>query len=224
MRLSIIIPTFDEEAALRDLLPRVLRLADEVVVSDGGSTDGTVEIARSCGARVVRGASGRGAQLNRGAGAAQADVLLFLHADTRLPAEATRLVRQAVAGGAVGGAFTMAFDDDRPSLRLWARVINLRSRLSGCPLGDQAQFVTRTAFAALEGFRDWPILEDLDFVRRLKRHGRTALIPRPVVTSARRYLRRGFARTVAINGAILTLYFLGVSPSRLARLYRPLLR
>ena len=221
MRLAIVVPTLDEEDALRRNLPAALAAADEVVVSDGGSGDGTVELARRLGARVLSGPVGRGGQLNRGAGAAQAaDVLLFLHADTTLPACGAAAVREAVASGASGGAFLLRFDVDRPAQRLGAWLINRRTRLLRLPLGDQAQFVTREAFARLGGFRDWPILEDLDFAIRLRRLGGMTLIEEPVTTAARRFRELGVPRTVATNWLIWTLYFLGVSPHRLARLYR----
>jgi rSAM/selenodomain-associated transferase 2 len=220
MRLAIVIPTLNEEAALRQLLPAALAAADEVVVSDGGSLDGTVEVARTLGARVVTGPPGRGGQLTRGADATDAPLLLFLHADTRLPPDGVERVRAAVAGGAAGGGFLMRFDARGARLRLGERLINARTRLIRCPLGDQAHFVTREAFRALGGYRDWPILEDLDFALRLRRHGRTALIDSPVTTAARRFVRQGVVRTVATNWLIWILYFCGVSPHRLARLYR----
>jgi len=220
MRLAIVIPALNEEAALRDLLPAALAAADEVVVSDGGSADGTVAVARELGARVVTGPPGRGGQLTRGAEATGAPLLLFLHADTRLPPDGIERVREAVAGGAVGGGFLMRFDTDGALLRLGERLINARTRLIRCPLGDQAHFVTREAFRALGGYRDWPILEDLDFALRLRRHGRTALIASPVTTAARRFVQQGVLRTVATNWLIWILYFCGVSPHRLARLYR----
>ena len=221
MRLAIVVPTLDEEDTLRRNLPAALAAADEVIVSDGGSGDGTVEIARRLGARVVSGPPGRGVQLNRGANATTAaDVLLFLHADTTLPARGAEAVREAVASGANGGAFLLRFDVDRPAQRLGAWLINRRTRLLRLPLGDQAQFVTREAFARLGGFRDWPILEDLDFAIRLRRLGGMALIEEPVTTGARRFLELGAARTVAINWLIWILFFLGVSPHPLARLYR----
>jgi rSAM/selenodomain-associated transferase 2 len=220
MRLAIVIPTLDEEAALAASLPAALGLADEVWVSDGGSRDATVRVARQLGARVVAGEAGRGGQLNRGARAAGAEILLFLHADTRLPPSAPRRVREAVVSGAVGGGFRVRYDDGRRVLRLGNRLIRLRTRLTGCPLGDQAQFATRAAFEALGGFREWPILEDLDFIRRLKRYGPTEIVDEDVVTSARRVLAHGVARSVATNYLIWALYFLGVSPHRLARLYR----
>ena len=217
--LAIVIPALDEERALPDFLPRALAAGDEVCVSDGGSSDATVEIARSLGARVVTGTPGRGPQLNRGARATDSEILLFLHADTRLPEKAADQVRQAIAGGAAGGGFLVRYEPARGSLRHAYRMVTLRTRLTGCPLGDQAQFVRRDVFEAMGGFNEWPILEDLDFMRRLKRRGKIAIIDRPVTTSARRFLRRGVWRTSATNYLIWFLYFLGVSPKRLARLY-----
>jgi hypothetical protein len=158
-------------------------------------------------------------QLNRGARETSAEVLLFLHADTRLPEGGIERVREAVEAGAEGGGFLLRFDVERPLLRLGAWLINRRTRLLGVPLGDQAQFVTRARFEELGGFREWPILEDLDLGRRLKRGGRLALLAPPVVTAARRFLTLGVTRTVATNWLIWVLYFAGVPPARLARLY-----
>ncbi len=220
MRLTIVIPTLDEERGLPDFLPPALLAADEVCVSDGGSSDATVEIARSLGARVVTGPAGRGAQLNRGARATDSELLLFLHADTRLPEGAADLVRQAVAGGAVGGGFRIRYEPAPGLVRIAHRFTDLRTWVTGWPLGDQAQFVRRDAFAALGGFREWPVLEDLDFIRRLRRRGRIAVIDRRATTSSRRFLRRGTLRTSATNYLIWILYFAGVSPVRLARLYK----
>ncbi len=221
MKLSIVIPTLDEAVHLSANLPQAMKLGDEVWISDGGSCDGTVALAESLGARTVTGPASRGGQLNRGAEKAGGDVLLFLHADTRLPEAAGEIIRQAIAEGAIGGGFRLCFDTDHSFLRFTGRCINFRTRLSGCPLGDQAQFVRRDAFTTLGGFRDWPILEDLDFIRRLRRLGKTTVLSDPIVTSPRRYLRRGIARALATNWLIFALYFAGVSPLRLARLYRP---
>ena len=253
MRVAIVVPTLNEEATLSRTLPPALAAADELVVSDGGSADRTVEVARELGARIVSGPAGRGAQLNRGAAATSAEILLFLHADTTLPAGAVPAVRQAIAGGCgagearapaapvaranpanlvmdpvtppgpvtpvVGGAFLMRFDDGRPLLQLGGWLINLRTRVSRLPLGDQAQFVTRDAFDRLGGYRDWPILEDLDFAWRLRRHGRTVILSQRVTTSGRRFVELGVTRTVATNWLIWLLFVAGVSPRRLARLY-----
>lgn len=219
MRLTIVIPTLDEEYELAVSLPRALEIADEVVVSDGESADGTVALARAYGVPVVIGPPGRGAQLNRGAGASNGELLLFLHADTRLPLGAADAIRRAVAGHAVGGGFLVRFEPDAGLLRHAHRLTTWRTHLTGWPLGDQAQFVTRQAFAALGGFRDWPILEDLDMIRRLRRIGRTVILDEPVTTSARRFQSQGVIRTSALNYLILLLYFAGVPPLKLARLY-----
>jgi rSAM/selenodomain-associated transferase 2 len=217
---AILIPALDEEEHLRELLPELVADADEVVVADGGSRDRTVELARELGATAVVGPPGRGRQLNRAAEASRSDVLVFLHADTRLPEGALDRVRRAVADGAAGGGFLVRFDSNLRIMALGSRLVNLRTRLTRAPLGDQAQFVTRAAFLALGGFREWPILEDLNLIRRLGRIGPIAVIPEPVVTSARRYEAGGVLRTVAVNWLIWLLYLFGAPPERLAGLYR----
>lgn len=213
-------PTLDEEEALQLHLPLILGVADEIVVSDGGSRDGTVGVARRLEVPVVSGPPGRGPQLNRGARATTAETLLFLHADTRLPAGAVDAVRAAVEAGTVGGGFLVRFDDPGLLYRFGSRMVNLRTRLTRSPLGDQAQFVTREAFEQLAGFREWPILEDLDFIRRLKRLGEPTIVAQQVMTSSRRYVEGGPVRTVLRNWLIWALYFSGVPPQRLARLYQ----
>lgn len=220
--LSAIVPTLDERESVERYLPAALTLADEVIVSDGGSRDGTVERALALGGRVVTGPPGRGSQLHRGAREARGRILLFLHADTTLPADAARAIREAVADGAVGGGFLVRFaeEGERPILRLGSWLVRLRTRWLQVPLGDQAQFATRDAYRAVGGYAPWPILEDIHFIRRLRRHGRLAVLTGPVVTSGRRFAQRGVLRTVATNWAIWTLYLLGVSPHRLARFYR----
>ncbi len=226
MRLAIVVPTLDEEDTVRRFLPAALAVADEVIVSDGGSTDRTAEVAQSLGARVVTGPPGRGVQLNRGAAAALeasqtgADILIFLHADTTLPPGGAEAVRAAVARGAPGGAFFLRFDADRPLQRLGSRLVNWRTRWLRVPLGDQAQWATRETFERLGGFPDWPLLEDIDFMGRLRRLPGFTIIEEPVVTGARRFLEQGTVRTVAINWLIWLLFLGGVSPHRLARLYR----
>jgi rSAM/selenodomain-associated transferase 2 len=223
LRLAIVIPALNEEKTLRRNLPGALSQADEVVVSDGGSVDGTLEVARNFGARTVSGPACRGEQLNRGAAATDSDVILFLHADTVLPTDAGRMVKEAVAAGAPGGAFFIRFDGDGFVYRLGERVVNLRTKLAFTPLGDQALFVERAAFRELGGFREWPILEDLDFAKRMRQRWgrrRLAVLEDPVVTSARRFEKQGPARTVALNWTIWLLFALGASPHRLAKIYR----
>lgn len=218
---AILIPSLDEEENLRRNLPAALAAVELVVVSDGGSRDGSTAVARELGARVVEGAPGRGRQLNLAAASApEADVLLFLHADTTLPEGGVESVRRAIAGGARHGAFLVRFDAPGLLYSFGAAVINQRTRFVRTPLGDQAQWVERTLFEEIGGFRDWPILEDLDLARRLKRTGRGRMLPERVTTSARRFETRGPLRTVALNWWIWALYSAGVSPHRLARLYR----
>lgn len=220
MKLAIVILTLDEEAALARSLPLALAEADEVVVSDGNSRDRTADVARRGGATLVSGVASRGEQLARGVAATTADAILVLHADTLLASGSGQRVRQALVAGAVGGGFTMRFDASRLSLRLASRLINLRTRLSRAPLGDQAQFFTRRAYDDIGGVRNWPLLEDLDLIRRLRRRGPLVVLDPPVETSARRYLVRGVARNIATNWLIWSLFWLGVTPQRLARLYR----
>ncbi len=194
--------------------------ADEVIVSDGGSTDSTLSIAHSSTASVVSSEPGRGPQLNRGAASANSDILLFLHADTTLPEGGLDQVRAAIADGAVGGGFSVQFDAATFWFRVGSRIVNFRTRLTGIPLGDQGQFVTAQVFASMGGYQPWPILEDLDFARRLKQQGRLKILDSTATTSARRYLARGTTRTIATNWLIWALYLFGVSPHRLAKLYK----
>lgn len=223
MRLAIVIPTLEEETTLRKHLGNAVSIADQVVVSDGGSHDGTTDVAAAAGALLVHGPPGRGQQLNRGAGLALeqgCDVLLFLHADTRLPSSGREQVERLVDDGHIGGGFLVRFDQRPPLLRFGEKLINARTRLLRVPLGDQAQFVARQAFESLGGFADWPILEDLDLILRLRRLGRVGIVNECVVTSARRFTQHGTLRTVATNWLIWLLYLSGVEPRKLARLYR----
>ena len=222
MRLAIIIPTLNEEPALRSNLPAAAKLADLLVGVDGGSTDDSVHVARRHGAEVVEAGRGRGCQLDAGARAAiagGAEWLVFLHADTTLPPNAKELLQEAWAQEAVGGGFFVRFDDPRALFRLGAACVNLRTLLFRVPLGDQAQFVRASVFDRLGGFKDWPILEDLDQGIRLRRQRRIAILQEPVTTAARRFTERGIARTIATNWLIWLLFLVGVRPQRLAKLY-----
>lgn len=218
---AAIIPTLDEESALRRSLPAILSAADEVVVSDGGSRDQTLRTAQELGVRVITGAPGRGPQLNRGVASTTSDVLVFLHADTRLPPGAVPAIREAIGSGKIGGGFQVRFDTDNRIMAVGSKLVKLRTRLTRSPLGDQAQFLRRTTFDELGGFRNWAALEDLDLIRRMKRCGKVVVLPLEATTSARRYLEDGIGRTVALNWLIWALYFAGVPAERLARLYRP---
>lgn len=219
-RLAIVIPTLDETKSIAATLRAAFLEASQVVISDGGSRDDTVEQAVALGARAVSGPPGRGGQLNRGAAASDREAILFLHADTRLPAGAAERVLERIDAGAEGGAFLLRFDAPGWSYRFGERVVNARTRRFGWALGDQAHFVRRDVFEELGGYPDWPILEDVDFIRRLARRGKLGIVEATVVTDARRFEARGKARTVAVNWLIWTLFASGVSPHRLARLYR----
>jgi rSAM/selenodomain-associated transferase 2 len=224
MKLSIIVPMLDEAPALPDLLEHLLPLRRggvEVILVDGGSADGSAAIATCAGFEVVRAERGRARQMNAGAAAASGDVLLFLHADTRLPDGAVPLIDAALADGRhVWGRFDVAFDLRTRTMDATAFLMNLRSRLSGIATGDQALFMTRAAFDAVGGFPDQPLMEDVEITSRLCRRSRPACIRRPVLTSARRWQSRGPWRTILLMWRLRLAYWFGASPADLARQYR----
>ncbi|QQE65185.1 glycosyl transferase [Leptolyngbya sp. BL0902] len=220
--ISVIIPTLNEGQTLGPALDH-LPSALEVIVADGGSTDDTCAIAQARGAQVVVAAGGRGAQLNRGASIAQGDILLFLHADTRLPPNAAALVRQTLGQpGVVAGAFDLAIDGPGWGLRWVEWGVRWRSRWLRLPYGDQAIFLTAEQFHRLGGFASLPIMEDFDLVQRLNRQGRVAIVPVPVVTSSRRWQRLGVGRTTLANQGMVIGYLLGWDITKLAHWYRHL--
>lgn len=223
MRLAIVMPVLEEEATIQAAVTAARSHCDDLIVVDGGSRDRTVELARRADARVATAPRpGRGLQLRTGAAMALdagADVLLFLHADTRLPASARSAVESAVNSKAVGGGFLIDFEAAPALLRLGRSLVDFRTRCLKFPLGDQAQFATTSAYVGCGGFEPQPILEDLDFMRRLRRHGRIAIVGDRATTSSRRFIERGVLRTVATNWLIWLLFAAGVKPGRLARLY-----
>ncbi len=229
-RISVIIAARNEESVLPALLRR-LRGMDwlaagwsepaTIVVADGGSQDATPDLARTSGCVVVRVPGTRGAQWNAAVRVTQSDVLWFLHADTVPPVSAPRLIRELVREpGVIGGGFALRFDPPCALLRAIAWGSDLRARRLHVFFGDQAPFVLRTAFASVGGFPDEPLMEDLLLSRRLRRLGRLAWIPMPVTTSARRFLQGGVVRTLLRMQWLKLLLHLGVSPRRLATMYR----
>lgn len=220
MKLSVIIPTLDEERRIGDRLAG-LRACGEVIVVDGGSRDRTVELARAFpGVRVESAPRGRAAQMNHGARLAGGDVLLFLHADVTLPAGALKHVEQAFADAhTVAGAFRTWHVADDGRRAPWLHLADLRSRYSGLPYGDQALFVRREAFWRAGGFPDQPLMEDLELSRRLRRLGRIVILKSSVRVSGRRFLAHPIRDTLFVN-AFPLLYRLGVPAASLARLYR----
>lgn len=221
MKIAVIIPTLNEEQALPDTLQRTTALGfDDILVVDGGSTDRTKAIAASHNVRCVTSRPGRARQMNAATSHSQAEVLLFLHADTLLPPTARQDIDRALADPAcVGGRFDVRFEPDAGLAWLIARLISLRSRWSGIATGDQALFVRREIFERLGGFADIPIMEDVDFTRRLKQTGRTVSLQTLVVTSYRRWKRYGVFRTIILMWTLRFLYWIGIHPGRLHRFY-----
>jgi rSAM/selenodomain-associated transferase 2 len=221
--LAIVIPVLDEGATIADALSALAPYRErgtEVVVVDGGSRDATVEAARPLADRVLAAPRGRGSQMNAGAAAARADVLLFLHADTRLPPDADRIIFLALEQpNRVWGRFDVTIAGRSRLLRTVAATMNLRSRLTGIATGDQAMFVTREAFAQAGGFPDLPLMEDIVLSRRLKRIGRPACLAARVTTSGRRWDRDGAVRTIVTMWRLRLAFFLGAEPAQLARRY-----
>lgn len=227
MTISVIIPTLNESSTIVRTLTRTVALGfDEIIVSDGGSTDPTLQMVQACCARapavrLVTAPTGRARQLNEGVKACRSDIVLFLHADTELPLTAKTVVASTLKNPrCVGGRFDVRFD--RPSR--WGAVIswcmNLRSRLTGIATGDQAIFVRRQVFEQMGGFPDIPLMEDIEFSRRLKCQGPTAALTDCVTTSFRRWERNGPFRTILLMWTLRFLYWLGVSPTRLNQWYR----
>jgi rSAM/selenodomain-associated transferase 2 len=222
MKLSIVMPVLDEaaeiEAALQALAPYRVR-GVEVVVVDGSSSDGTPELARPLADRVIAAARGRSLQMNAGAGAAQGDALLFLHADTRLPENADRLMLDGLArSGRAWGHFDVRIGGGG-LLRVVAAMMNLRSQLTGIATGDQAIFMTRAAFETVGGFPAIALMEDVGLSARLKRSGRPLALRAHVTTSARRWRAHGTLRTVLLMWRLRLRFFLGADPAKLARVY-----
>jgi rSAM/selenodomain-associated transferase 2 len=225
-RISLIIPVFCERTVINETIETVRRLqggdAAEVIVVDGQAEGETLAAIRDAAVRKVRSEKGRGGQLNRGAALAAGDALLFLHADTVLPPAAFERIAEAMADdGCVGGAFDLRIDSRRAGFRVIETVANRRSRLTRIPYGDQAIFIRASCFRTLGGFKEIPIMEDVDLMRRIKHKGwKINIFREPVLTSARRWEKEGLVFGTLRNWFLMTLYLCGVAPERLARFYR----
>lgn len=224
-KLSVVIPALNAESSLGRTIACVCEPVDgapgEVIVVDGGSTDRTGDVARSAGATVMTAPRGRGSQLGAGGDAAHGDWLLFLHADTCLGPGWRAAVAEFMehAGADSAGAFRLRFDDRAAPARVLERLVALRVRIFGLPYGDQGLLISAARYAALGGYRKLPLMEDVDMIRRIGRR-RVARLDADAVTSAARYRRSGYLRRSLRNVLCLALYFLGVPPERLVRLYQ----
>ena len=219
MRISVVFPTLQEADTIGPaiLAARAVLEDCDVIVADGGSEDGTLTAARASGALVIESAGSRAEAMNAGALRAQGEALLFLHADTLLPAGAGDAIRAALAK-ADGGAFRLGFDA-RP--HIWRHLSTRYTRVMDLAYGDQALFVSRAAFERVGGYRPLPIMEDYDLVKRLRRTGPFTIVPLQVRSSARRQRSQGELKTFLLVAGIKLLYRLGVPARVLARAYRP---
>jgi rSAM/selenodomain-associated transferase 2 len=223
VRISAVLPVLNEASLIAQVLAHLRASAPpdglEIIVADGGSADGTAEAASGADTVIVT-ERGRARQMHAGAVAATGDILLFLHADTRLPEGWHGLLARVFAGGATWTAFPLFFDHGSRAYRWIERVTRLRFRLTGVPHGDQAMAVRREAYFAVGGFPDVPLMEEYYLARKLKRLGPARLLPAPVLTSARRYEKNGPLLNAVRNSFLVALFHAGVPPAALARLYR----
>ena len=211
----------NEAYNLEKTLNSIASDALEVIVSDGGSHDETIEVAYKWGAKILRGTAGKATQMNTAASLAQGEILLFLHADTKLPSGYSLAITDILAKEkVVGGAFRLGIDGDGLGFRLIEIGANLRSILFSAPYGDQAIFIRRDFFLTIGGYTDIPIMEDFDLIRRLRRHGHVKTANKSVCTSNRRWSKHGIIKTTAWNWIIVGAWILGVHPTRLAAWYR----
>lgn len=221
-RISVIIPALNEADNLKQTIDSIGRLDDkEIILVDGGSDDETVHIAESFHVKVVNSSPPKARQMNAGATRASGDILLFLHADTRLPKNFETHVRKCfVHTGAVAGAFELSLNADAPALKLIGRLANWRSHRLNLPYGDQAIFVLSDIFHQMEGFPEIPIMEDFEFVRQLRKKGEIVTLPFPAVTSPRRWENLGVLKTTLINQIVIVMFYAKVPPDTIVRWYR----
>jgi rSAM/selenodomain-associated transferase 2 len=223
--ISIIVPALNEAHGIVETLWTLqeMRLrGQEIIVADGGSTDGTVGLCAPLVDRVIVAATGRASQMQAGSMQAGGAILWFLHADTRAPRDADRAIAAALApGDRSWGRFDVGFPEGGVWLRAVATLMNLRSRVTGIATGDQAIFVTRELFERVNGYPQIPLMEDIALSQRLKCHSQPACLRDRVIPSARRWQKHGTLRTILAMWALRLAYFLGVSPARLVRFYKP---
>ena len=217
------IPALNEADCLADTLGDLQGLraqGHEVILADGGSTDDTTAIALPLTDLVIQAPRGRACQMNAGADRASGDVLWFLHADTRIPAQAPAAIMAALDGGKLWGRFDIRLSGAHPVLRIVEAAMNLRSRLSGIATGDQGIFVTREGFHAVGRFPDIPLMEDIAVSKSLRAMERPACLKPALTTSSRRWEKQGLWRTIVLMWRLRLAYALGADPRQLARRYQ----
>ncbi len=221
-KISIIIPVLNEAASIAAVIQQALTGENiEIIVSDGGSRDQTVEMVQSLGVSVIQSSPGRAQQMNRGAKQATGDILLFLHADTFLPHQFDDYIRQSLMERrTIAGAFQLKIGANLRGIRWVEKMVNWRSQFLQLPYGDQAIFLKRSTFWQMGGFPQLPIMEDFELIRNLQKWGRVAIAPVAVQTSGRRWQKLGVFKTTLLNQVIIIGYFLGIPPHRLAHCYR----
>ena len=223
MLISVIIPVLHEKdinQLLSDLLDKKGGEPLELIVVDGDPMGSTLALISRQSVKKIISSKGRALQQNKGAEKAMGDVLLFLHADTRLPPEFCRLIRDAVQSGCSGGAFELCIDSPHPFLKLVSKVASLRSRITRIPYGDQAIFVTRELFLRINGFPEIPLMEDIALMQKVKKsRARFKIMPDKARTSARKWIKDGMIYTSLRNPFLAMLYYVGVSPRVLVKLY-----
>jgi len=221
--ISVIIPVLNEEDNIRGCIEEVMNEGCdcEIIVADGGSRDKTAEFAKSYpGVAFIQSQRGRGIQMNMAASAASGDIFLFLHADTILETGWAAAILSVLEDTSIsGGAFTFSIRSLLWKYRLVEAWVKLRCRLCSLPYGDQALFVRKSAFDLIGGYKSIPIMEDVDFIGRLKKIGPIVILNKKAITSGRRWSKKGLIKTAAINQLIMLLYKIGVNPGRLARIY-----
>jgi rSAM/selenodomain-associated transferase 2 len=226
MRISVIVPVINEAEGINQLIGHLGSLRKdndiEIIVSDGDPQGRTINAIKDARVTTVSSGKGRGRQMNKGAATATGEILLFLHADTFLPSGAFEKIAAVMRPGCyAGGAFDLGIDSCRTALKIVEQAASLRARITRIPYGDQAIFIRRDIFQDMCGYMDFPIMEDVDLMQRLKRAGRPIIIISDKVrTSSRRWEREGVAYCTVRNWTLVTLYMMGVSPEKLARFYR----
>ncbi|HET6516440.1 MAG TPA: TIGR04283 family arsenosugar biosynthesis glycosyltransferase [Thermodesulfovibrionales bacterium] len=223
--ISIIVPVWHEASIIHEAVSAILSLPykgdREVIVVDGSPHGETIEAIRNPGVKTALAEKGRSKQMNKGAALASGEILFFVHVDTELPEGALNALSSVMGQvGVVAGAFDLGIRSERPVFRIIEKAASLRSRITRIPYGDQAIFVMRDYFRAMAGFREIPLMEDLDFMKRIRKAGdKIVIIPEKVMTSPRRWEKEGILYCTLRNWTLRTLYLLGIPPETLAKLY-----